>query len=57
MLKISSLDVAYGGLRALSGISLEAPSGQFVAVVGPNGAGKTTLFKSISGTVEPATGA
>jgi branched-chain amino acid transport system ATP-binding protein len=56
MLKISSLDVAYGGLRALSGISLEAPSGQFVAVVGPNGAGKTTLFKSISGTVEPRDG-
>ena len=56
MLKIDSLDVAYGGLRALSGISLEVQTGQFVAVVGPNGAGKTTLFKSISGIVQPREG-
>ena len=56
MLKIRSLDVAYGGLRALSGVSLDVERGQFVAVVGPNGAGKTTLFKTISGVVTPAAG-
>ncbi len=56
MLKIRSLDVAYGGLRALSGVSLEVERGQFVAVVGPNGAGKTTLFKTISGVVTPVGG-
>ena len=56
MLKIRSLDVAYGGLRALSGVSLDVERGQFVAVVGPNGAGKTTLFKTISGVVMPAAG-
>ena len=56
MLKIRSLDVAYGGLRALSGVSLDVERGQFVAVVGPNGAGKTTLFKTISGVVSPAAG-
>ena len=56
MLKIRSLDVAYGGLRALSGVSLDVERGQFVAVVGPNGAGKTTLFKTISGVVTPAGG-
>ena len=56
MLKIRSLDVAYGGLRALSGVSLDVERGQFVAVVGPNGAGKTTLFKTISGVVMPAGG-
>jgi branched-chain amino acid transport system ATP-binding protein len=56
VLKIRSLDVAYGGLRALSGVSLDVERGQFVAVVGPNGAGKTTLFKTISGVVTPAGG-
>ena len=57
MLSIRSLDVAYGGLRALSDVSLEVGRGQFVAVVGANGAGKTTLFKTISGTVMPVSGA
>jgi branched-chain amino acid transport system ATP-binding protein len=56
VLKIRSLDVAYGGLRALSGVSLDVEQGQFVAVIGPNGAGKTTLFKTISGVVEPQAG-
>ena len=56
MLTIRSLDVAYGGLKALSEVSLDVERGQFVAVVGPNGAGKTTLFKTISGTVVPAGG-
>ena len=56
MLKIRSLDVAYVGLKALSGVSLDVERGQFVAVVGPNGAGKTTLFKTISGIVRPSAG-
>ena len=56
MLKIRSLDVAYGGLKALSDVSLDVEEGQLVAVVGPNGAGKTTLFKTISGVVTPASG-
>ena len=56
MLTIRSLNVAYGGLRALSDVSLEVERGQFVAVVGPNGAGKSTLFKTISGVVTPLAG-
>jgi branched-chain amino acid transport system ATP-binding protein len=56
VLKIRSLEVAYGGLQALSGVSLDVEQGEFVAVVGPNGAGKSTLFKTISGTVAPAAG-
>ncbi len=56
MLKIRSLDVAYGGLKALSDVSLDVEEGQLVAVVGPNGAGKTTLFKTISGVVTPVSG-
>jgi branched-chain amino acid transport system ATP-binding protein len=56
MLQIDDLSVAYGGLHALSGVSLAVAKGQFVAIVGPNGAGKTTLFKAISGTVTPLSG-
>lgn len=56
MLRIRSLNVAYGGLKALSDVDLDVEEGQFVAVVGPNGAGKTTLFKTISGTVEALSG-
>jgi len=51
MLRIENLSVAYGGLAALTGVSVAVERGQFTAIVGPNGAGKTTLFKSISGTV------
>jgi branched-chain amino acid transport system ATP-binding protein len=56
MLRVAELSVAYGGLHALSGLSLAVAEGQFVAIVGPNGAGKTTLFKTISGTVTPTSG-
>ena len=56
MLAIEGLSVSYGGLAALSGVSLNVDEGQFVAIVGPNGAGKTTLFKAVSGTVTPVGG-
>jgi branched-chain amino acid transport system ATP-binding protein len=54
MLAIEGLSVSYGGLAALSGVSLNVDEGQFVAIVGPNGAGKTTLFKAVS--VTPVAG-
>ena len=56
MLEVLNLSVSYGGLRALTDVSLSVAEGQFVTVVGPNGAGKTTLFKTISGVVKPAGG-
>lgn len=56
MLEVENLSVAYGGLRALSSVSLTVREGQFVTVVGPNGAGKSTLFKAICGTVPPLNG-
>lgn len=57
MLQVADLNVAYGGLHALSGVSLSVESGKFIAIVGPNGAGKTTLFRAISGTVPIESGA
>jgi branched-chain amino acid transport system ATP-binding protein len=57
VLEVDGLSVTYGGLQALTGVSLTVGDGQFVAIVGPNGAGKTTLFKAISGTVPAAGGA
>ena len=44
MLKLSGLDVSYGGLQALAGVSLVVGVGEFVTIVGPNGAGKTSLL-------------
>jgi len=57
VLEIDALSVSYGGLQALSEVSLDVREGQYVAIVGPNGAGKTTLFKAISGAVAPIGGA
>ncbi len=56
MLEIKNLTVAYGGLRALTDVTIAVDAGQFVTVVGPNGAGKSTLFKTISGVVAPVSG-
>ncbi len=56
MLEVSNLSVAYGGLRALTDVSLSVATGQFVTVVGPNGAGKSTLFKTNCGIVPPVHG-
>ncbi len=56
MIKINDLVVAYGGIEALKGISLEVPSGKIVTLVGANGAGKSTTLKSIVGLVKPKGG-
>jgi branched-chain amino acid transport system ATP-binding protein len=56
MLEVTNLSVSYGGLRALTNVSLSVREGSFVTVVGPNGAGKSTLFKTISGIVPAAGG-
>jgi branched-chain amino acid transport system ATP-binding protein len=56
MLEVTNLSVSYGGLRALTDVSLAVQEGQFVTIVGPNGAGKSTLFKTISGMVPAAAG-
>ncbi|HWL79658.1 MAG TPA: ABC transporter ATP-binding protein [Roseomonas sp.] len=56
MLDVTGVSVSYGGLRALTDVTVTVGAGQFVTVVGPNGAGKSTLFKTISGVVQPGSG-
>ncbi len=52
MLKIENLQVAYGGIQALRGISLDVPDGKIVTLIGANGAGKSTTLRTISGLVK-----
>ncbi|MBC3804066.1 ATP-binding cassette domain-containing protein [Acetobacterium fimetarium] len=56
MLKISNLEVAYGGIQAVRGIDLEVPEGSIVTLIGANGAGKSTTLRSIVNLVKPKAG-
>ena len=56
MLKVENLCVAYGGIQALRGISLEVPDGKIVTLIGANGAGKSTTLRTISGLVKAKSG-
>ena len=56
MLKIDNLQVSYGGIRALRGISMEVPDGKIVTLIGANGAGKSTTLRTISGLVKADSG-
>lgn len=51
VLKITSLQVAYGGIKAVKGIDLEVNKGELITLIGANGAGKTTTLKAITGTL------
>lgn len=56
MLEIKNLQVSYGAINALHGISLSVPAGSIVTLIGSNGAGKTTTLKTISGLLKPKSG-
>ena len=57
VLGVDRVDLSFGGVHALRGVSVAAAPGEIVGIIGPNGAGKTTLFDVISGFVRPDSGA
>jgi branched-chain amino acid transport system ATP-binding protein len=56
LLEIAELDVYYGAVHALKGVSLKAQAGEIVTLIGANGAGKSTLLRTLSGLVRPRRG-
>ncbi|MFT4195510.1 ABC transporter ATP-binding protein [Ottowia sp.] len=56
LLKVSGLQVAYGGIQAVKGVDFEVCEGELVSLIGSNGAGKTTTMKAITGTLPLAGG-
>jgi ABC-type branched-subunit amino acid transport system ATPase component/ABC-type branched-subunit amino acid transport system permease subunit len=56
LLKVESLSISFGGLKALQNVNLTLGSDEILSIIGPNGAGKTTLFNLISGLDRPTTG-
>ena len=56
LLEIHDLNVHYGAIHALHGISLVVEAGQIVTLIGANGAGKSTTLRTISGLIRPSTG-
>jgi branched-chain amino acid transport system ATP-binding protein len=56
MLTVENLNVSYGAIKALHGVSLSVPKGSIVTLIGANGAGKSTTLRSLSGLVKAASG-
>ncbi len=56
MLKVNDLNVYYGNIHAIKGVSFEVNEGEVVSLIGANGAGKTTILKTISGLLRSTTG-
>jgi len=56
LIALEGLQVAYGGIRAVKGISLEVRQGELVCLIGANGAGKTTTLRAITGMLHPSAG-
>ena len=56
ILEIRDLQVRYGGIEAVKGISLDVPEGEIVTLIGANGAGKSSTLRAVAGLVKPAGG-
>ncbi len=57
LLSVRNLSKKFGGVLALSGVSLDVFKGDIVGIIGPNGSGKTTLVNAITGFIQADTGA
>ena len=56
ILEVKNISVCYGGIRALTDVSIQVAEGEIVSIIGANGAGKSTLLRTISGLLRPETG-
>lgn len=56
LLQVENIEVYYGMIKALKGVSFEVNKGEIVALIGANGAGKTTILHTVSGLLKPKTG-
>ena len=56
MLKVDNIQVYYGAIHAIKGVSFEVNEGEIVALIGANGAGKSTILKTVSGLMHPRSG-
>ncbi len=56
ILKVDNIEVYYGMIKALKGVSFEVNKGEIVALIGANGAGKTTILHTVTGLLKPKTG-
>lgn len=56
ILKVEHLTKRFGGLTAVSDVSMHIDEGEFIGLIGPNGAGKTTFFNNITGNLKPTEG-
>ena len=57
LLSVRNVSKKFGGVLALSGVSLDVFTGDIVGIIGPNGSGKTTLVNAITGFIQADTGA
>ena len=56
ILSVKNMQVSYGGIEAVKGISFDVPKGDIVTLIGANGAGKSTTLKAVAGLVKPKSG-
>ncbi|MDD4509634.1 MAG: ATP-binding cassette domain-containing protein, partial [Oscillospiraceae bacterium] len=56
MLKVENINVYYGAIHAIQGVSFDVKEGEIVTLIGANGAGKSTILKTISGLLRSTTG-
>ena len=57
LLRIDEINLSFGGVKAINGVSISVEKGSIHAIIGPNGAGKTSIFNCISSVYKPQSGA